>query len=89
MAADPGTVAIAWLARLPRARSFDHGTSLRCSEGRLAATCPQGFAARGFARRFEDGATLPLADVALRAVDVVCPNSVTLADSPPIATTRT
>ena len=54
------------------AASFDHGSALASGtqELRLMATTPEHYASRGFAGRFEDGAKLPLTDLALSAVNM-------------------
>jgi hypothetical protein len=52
------------------AASFDHGSALASGtqDARLESTTPEHYAARGFAGRFEDGARLPLVDLARTAV---------------------
>ncbi|GAA1949321.1 hypothetical protein GCM10009798_05670 [Nocardioides panacihumi] len=51
------------------AASFDHGSALASGtqDPRLDATSPEAYAMRGFAGRFENGAKVPLVDLALEA----------------------
>jgi len=53
------------------AASFDHGSALASGtqDQRLMATRVEDYAGRGFAGRFEDGARVPLTDLALESVD--------------------
>ena len=52
------------------AASFDHGSALASGtqDPRLESTTADAYASRGFAGRFEDGAKLPLVELALEAV---------------------
>lgn len=54
------------------AATFDHGSALASGtqDARLVATSPEHYAVRGFAGRFEDGARVPLTELALSAVRV-------------------
>jgi hypothetical protein len=59
------------------AASFDHGSALAsgAQDEKLKATTPVRYAERGFAGRFEDGARLPLVDLALSAVRLAGPSA--------------
>ncbi|WP_218858128.1 hypothetical protein [Nocardioides cavernae] len=59
------------------AASFDHGSALASGtqDERLETTTPTRYAERGFAGRFEDGARLPLVDLALSAVQLAGPSA--------------
>jgi hypothetical protein len=59
------------------ASSFDHGSALASGnrDAKLSLTDPADVAARGMASRFENGAALPLVDLALKAVDTGGPRA--------------
>lgn len=54
------------------AASFDHGSALASGtqDAKLVATTPEHYASRGFAGRFENGAKLPLTELALASVQM-------------------